>query len=198
MVNVLFIYMAIDILMYLLIYLQYDAFKEKILAEEGEEEEEEEEESEPEEEEKSEEEEEEKPRKRKNDNTETKKTKKIYVTKILSRFPEGLREKIIEKFPHEIGTGIRYRDLGEGNGKPIKDKGNITIKYTVRTMKDNKVLDKGNNFSFRLGKREVISGLEDGLLGMSKGGKRQLLLDPSVAYEDKGVLVFTFEITNIQ
>lgn len=196
--------MVIDILMYLLIYLQYDAFQDEILAgEDGEEEEEEESEpedkkSESEESEESEEEEKTEPKKRKNDNTETKKTKKIYVTKILSRFPEGLREKIIEKFPHEIGTGIRYRDLSEGNGKPIKDKGNLTIKYVVRTMKDNKVLDKGNNFSFRLGKREVISGLEDGLLGMSKGGKRQLLLDPSVAYEDKGVLVFTFEITNIQ
>ena len=42
--------------------------------------------------------------------------------------------------------------------------------------------------TIRLGQREVIAGVEYGLLGMKPGGYRKVRIGPHLAYRDKGVL----------
>jgi FK506-binding nuclear protein len=40
---------------------------------------------------------------------------------------------------------------------------------------------KGPGFKFRLGKKEVISGWDVGLVGMKVGGKRRIVCPPGMA-----------------
>jgi len=40
---------------------------------------------------------------------------------------------------------------------------------------------------FMIGRREVIAGLERGVIGMRVGGCRTLVVSPHLAYRDKGV-----------
>ena len=67
--------------------------------------------------------------------------------------------------------------------------------------------DRGDKFSFNLGKSEVIKGWDQGLLGMCVGEKRKLVIPPDLGYGDSGAgekipggaaLVFEVELTNIE
>lgn len=125
-------------------------------------------------------------------------------SKLLKNLPQNIRSSIVEKFPYSIGDGIRYRELNKDKSeidiasKTVKNGSKVTIKYTCRTYKNNAILDKGNGFKFTVGKLDVIGGLDKGVKGLKRGSIRQLLIDPSEAYPDKGVLIFTFEVTNVE
>jgi peptidylprolyl isomerase len=61
-------------------------------------------------------------------------------------------------------------------------------------------------FSFRIGERKVIAGLEKGIIGMKVGGKRRLVISPHLGYREKdvpgippnAVLIFEVELLEVQ
>jgi peptidylprolyl isomerase len=67
--------------------------------------------------------------------------------------------------------------------------------------------DEGQPLHLHLGRREVIAGLERGLLGMRVGGRRRLVISPHLAYGERGVpgivppnavLIFDVELLDVQ
>src|SRR6201992_2039778 len=46
--------------------------------------------------------------------------------------------------------------------------------------------DRGDTFKFKLGKRQVIEGWDQGVQGMKVGGRRRITLPPMLAYGKRG------------
>ena len=109
----------------------------------------------------------------------------------------------------KTSTGLYIRDLTVGPGAAA------TITSTVSVYYEG-FLANGGRFDFRLspsqpiqftnGTGAVIAGWEEGIVGMKVGGKRQLIIPPSLAYGPYGrlpiipqnaVLVFTVELVSI-
>ncbi len=67
-------------------------------------------------------------------------------------------------------------------------------------------IDRGNKFSFAIGKGQVITGWEVGVQGMKVGGKRTLIIPASMAYGARGkgsippdaILVFDIELFEVK
>ena len=62
------------------------------------------------------------------------------------------------------------------------------VAYTGR-FPDGKIFDSSVGkapYSFKIGNREVIAGWDEGIAGMKVGGKRKLIVPPSLAYGERG------------
>ena len=46
--------------------------------------------------------------------------------------------------------------------------------------------DRGDTFKFKLGKRQVIAGWDQGVQGMKVGGRRRITIPPTLAYGKRG------------
>ena len=86
-----------------------------------------------------------------------------------------------------LRLGVQYMDLVIGTGAFVQDKMAVTVKYRLTGGKFGTVLDSSNNFSFRLGKGEVIQGWDIGLQGMRVGGKRKLIVPPKAGYGSQDI-----------
>ena len=88
------------------------------------------------------------------------------------------------------GSGLKYHDVVVGNGPQPKPGDFIQVNYTGKFL-DGKVFDSSLNpgrspFELHLGRGEVIPGWDEGLATMHVGGKRKLLIPPSLAYGAAG------------
>lgn len=85
---------------------------------------------------------------------------------------------------------VEITELRAGLGKPPTEGQVVRVHYVGR-LPDGRVFDDtrktGQPLEFRLGAGQVLHGLEDGLKGMSPGGKRQLSIPAAKAYGAHGL-----------
>lgn len=64
----------------------------------------------------------------------------------------------------------------------------MRVSYKLHAKnKTGKVIDSSSNFGFCMGKGEVISGWEIGLLRMRQGGTRHLIVPPAAGYGNQNI-----------
>jgi peptidylprolyl isomerase len=82
-------------------------------------------------------------------------------------------------------TVPEYSDLITGSGAVAKAGDKLTVQYVLATYSSHKVVQSSwtsSPFSFTLGAGQVITGWDDGVVGMRVGGRRELVLPPSYGY----------------
>jgi len=86
--------------------------------------------------------------------------------------------------------GLYYRDLTEGTGAEAGTGDRVVIHYLGR-FPDGTVFDSSAGgegpVEFFLGEGEVIRGWDLGIRGMRAGGRRILVIPPSLGYGSRGV-----------
>jgi len=105
---------------------------------------------------------------------------------------------------------IEIEEIQTGEGPEAKDGDRVEMHYRG-TFTDGKQFDssydRGNTFSFNLGRGEVIKGFDLMVLGMRPGGKRKATIPPEFGYGARGAgsaippnatLVFEVELVSIK
>lgn len=107
-------------------------------------------------------------------------------------------------------TGLYYRDITVGTGAVAQSGSRVTMYYkgwlSNGTLFGAAVPPQAPLDPFVLGTGWVIKGWDEGVPGMRVGGKRQLVIPPSLAYGAAGrgsippnaVLVFEVDLANVQ
>lgn len=90
-------------------------------------------------------------------------------------------------------SGLRINDTTTGDGPQAQPGQNVTVHYTGWLFVDGKKgekfdssVDRGQPFTFTLGKGDVIGGWDEGVAGMRVGGKRTLIIPPALGYGSEG------------
>ncbi|MEO7455119.1 MAG: FKBP-type peptidyl-prolyl cis-trans isomerase [Gemmatimonadaceae bacterium] len=82
-------------------------------------------------------------------------------------------------------SGLQYRDVTVGTGATYATGTTVSVRYagclTSGARFDSNEPPK-NVISFKLGSGAVIKGWDEGLVGMKVGGRRQLVIPPSLGY----------------
>jgi FK506-binding nuclear protein len=109
----------------------------------------------------------------------------------------------------KLPSGMYYRDIVIGTGATLVNGQTVGMRY-VGSFANGQEFDSNPApkpvFSFTLGAGQVIRGWDLGLPGMKVGGRRQLVIPPTLAYgpNDYGkipgnsVLVFTVDAISTQ
>ena len=83
---------------------------------------------------------------------------------------------------------LRYVDVECGEGAVAERGDSVTVHYTG-TLENGEEFDSsvgGEPFTFKIGAGDVIAGWEEGVPGMSVGGKRTLTVPPGLGYGASG------------
>ncbi len=90
-------------------------------------------------------------------------------------------------------SGLVIEDLVVGSGAQAAGGQQVSVHYTgwltdgvIVGKKFDSSKDRGEAFSFSLGKGEVIRGWDEGVSGMKVGGKRKLTIPPALGYGSRG------------
>lgn len=108
-------------------------------------------------------------------------------------------------------SGLRYRDVVVGPGAEVTA-GNVVGLYYAGCLTSGALfdqrLDNEAPFAFALGTTplSVIAGFDEGVRGMRVGGRRQLVIPPSLGYGERMVgsippnstLVFTIDLVGVR
>src|SRR5438270_13329190 len=84
---------------------------------------------------------------------------------------------------------LQMEDQVVGAGAEAKKGQTVSVHYTGWLMDGTKFdssKDRGQPFSFPLGGGQVIKGWDEGVAGMKVGGKRVLIVPPSLGYGARG------------
>jgi len=90
----------------------------------------------------------------------------------------------------EPPTELEISDIWQGDGAVAKAGDTVQVHYVGVAYSTGEEFDaswsRGEPLEFRLGVGQVISGWDQGVQGMRVGGRRQLIIPPSLAYGDRG------------
>lgn len=111
------------------------------------------------------------------------KVAKVTTTTDLTKKP------VIEVPDGPMPCGLDVTDIVVGTGPAAKPGDQLTMKYVGVTWSTGKQFDaswdSGQDFPFTLGGGNVIQGWDQGMVGMKQGGRRQLVIPPSLGYGDQ-------------
>jgi peptidylprolyl isomerase len=82
-------------------------------------------------------------------------------------------------------TQLESTDLIVGTGPAAKAGDSVTVQYVLATYSSRKVIQASwtsQPFTFTLGEGQVIPGWDSGVVGMKVGGRRELIIPPSLGY----------------
>ena len=102
------------------------------------------------------------------------------------------KEPTIHKPSGAAPTKLVVNDLIKGTGATATDGKTVYVNYVGELYTNGKVFDAswkdtpGKTFSFVLGQGQVIKGWDEGVKGMKVGGRRELIIPPSLAYGASG------------
>ena len=107
-----------------------------------------------------------------------------------------------------LSDGLIIQDEIVGTGQTAQTGDTVTVNY-IGTFQNGTVFDssysRNQPFNFTLGAGQVIQGWDEGVVGMKVGGKRELIIPPSLAYGVNGygpipansTLIFQVELLGI-
>ena len=105
-------------------------------------------------------------------------------------------------------TALKIKDLTMGHGASVQSNSTVTVHYVLMAWKTGAIIDsswsRGAPSSFPL--NQVIPGWQQGMPGMKIGGRRELIVPPSLGYGDMGsgpvgpneTLIFVVDLVSIQ
>jgi peptidylprolyl isomerase len=82
-------------------------------------------------------------------------------------------------------TQLESADLIAGTGAAAKAGDTVTVQYVLATYSSKMVVQSSwtsQPFSFTIGQHQVIAGWDQGVPGMHVGGRRELIIPPSLGY----------------
>jgi FKBP-type peptidyl-prolyl cis-trans isomerase FkpA len=84
----------------------------------------------------------------------------------------------------ETPTGLRYMIYKTGSGPDARQGDIVSIKYRVNLLNGDLVYlsDSTSLLTVEIGKRTVVSGLEEGIMLMKKGGRAKFIVPSHLAY----------------
>lgn len=103
---------------------------------------------------------------------------------------------------------VSCEDIVEGTGAIAASGQAVTVHYRGWLV-SGEVFDesygRGEPFGFALGRRQVITGWDEGVAGMKVGGKRRLVVPPAAGYGNRpvgsipagSVLIFDVELLSV-
>ncbi len=104
---------------------------------------------------------------------------------------------------------LESADLITGTGKAAEKGDSLRVQYVLATYSSGKVIQSSwtsSPFTFTLGEGQVIPGWDEGLVGMKVGGRRELIIPPSLGYGAQSpgpgiaandTLVFVIDLLNV-
>jgi peptidylprolyl isomerase len=106
-------------------------------------------------------------------------------------------------------TGLKYTDLVVGSGPSPRPGQTAVVHYTgtlTNGAQFDSSRDKGQPYSFTLGRGEVIKGWDEGVATMKVGGRRRLVVPPVLGYgavprpgiPANSTLVFDVELLDVK
>ncbi len=83
-------------------------------------------------------------------------------------------------------SGLKYRDVTVGTGATYATGSTVSVRYAGCLTPSGQRFDSNeppkNVISFKIGAGVVIKGWDEGLVGMKVGGRRELVIPPSLGY----------------
>ena len=106
-------------------------------------------------------------------------------------------------------SGLKYQDIKVGKGPVPKQGQTVVVHYTgtlTNGTKFDSSRDRGQPFEFQYGVQPVIQGWVEGLSTMRVGGRRKLIIPPSLGYGERDMgrippnstLLFDVELLGIK
>ncbi len=84
----------------------------------------------------------------------------------------------------KTATGLRYMIYKQGDGRLVKPDDMVSIRYKINLLTGESVLrsDSVAFITLLMGRRQVVSGLEEGVLLMKQGSKAKLIVPTHLGY----------------
>jgi len=107
-------------------------------------------------------------------------------------------------------SGLKYVDHKVGTGASPKEGSKVVVHYTgtlTNGKKFDSSVDRNEPFEFIIGRGQVIKGWDEGVMTMKVGGKRKLIIPPSLGYGTRGAggvippnatLIFEVELLKVR